>query len=102
MTSSGQAWVAGLMPANTPAALKPAGAVTPPSIFWILMSSPVAALDMEGCGAASVSGVTSRSVTIANCSHCRNSAQLRQSAAIFSGSQVCGTIEKPMCAKYAG
>ena len=45
---------------------------------------------------------TSRSVTIANCSHRLKSGQLRQSAMIFSGSQVCGTIEKPMCAKYAG
>ena len=39
---------------------------------------------------------------MANCSHRRNSGQVRQSAEIFSGSQVCGTIEKPMCAKYAG
>ena len=35
MTSSGQACVGGLMPAYTPAALKPAGAVMPPSIVWI-------------------------------------------------------------------
>jgi hypothetical protein len=32
MTSSGHAWVFGLIPAYTPAALNPAGAVTPPSI----------------------------------------------------------------------
>ncbi len=38
ITSSGQACVGGLMPAYTPAALKPAGAVMPPSMAWIRVS----------------------------------------------------------------
>ena len=47
ITSSGHACVGALMPAYTPAALKPAGAVTPPSIIAIRVSEPRAALDME-------------------------------------------------------
>ena len=80
MTSSGQACVGGLMPAYTPAALKPAGAVMPPSIVWILVSVLVAALDMQVSAWAGSPASTSRSITIANCSHRLNSGQLRQSA----------------------
>ena len=50
ITSSGQACVGGLMPAYTPAALKPAGAVMPPSIVWIRVSVRAAALDMQLSG----------------------------------------------------
>ena len=51
-----------LMPASTPAALKPAGAVTPPSMLWTLTSAAAAALDMERlpCGRDVLHGVQIR------------------------------------------
>src|SRR6186997_2121967 len=50
------------MPASTPAALKPAGAVTPPSICRTLTWTSAAALDMERlpCGSAVLHGVQVR------------------------------------------
>src|SRR5687768_3201770 len=57
ITSSGQACVEGLIPAYTPAALKPAGAMMPPSIVWIRVSVRAAALDMQLSGGSNLGHV---------------------------------------------
>ena len=48
----------------------------------------------RSAGVAAYRGISRSGSTIAYWSHVRNSGQLTQSVAIFSGSQTCGTIEK--------
>ena len=92
-----------LMPALTPAARNPRGAVTPPAIARdrdaVIMTS-VSVADRRAARVAAL-GVERRVerhdhrvlAALRNCGH------FTQSVKIFSGSQRCGTIEKPMWMK---
>ena len=93
-----------LMPQCRPLARKPDGAVTPPAIDAEVRHERATAVrrPFDG-GSTSVRRLArSSSRTIAYWPQLRNSGHELQSCAIFSGTQVCGTIEKPRRTKNAG
>ena len=119
-----------LMPQATPAARKPGGAVMPPSIDrrdvrWharcghagpprrstptsrssaqprVAVAMRAAVDDRRRLLGSDVTPARSGSIT-AYWPQCRNSAHAVQSCAIFSGTQMCGTIVKPMLTKCDG
>ena len=89
-----------LMPQCRPLARKPDGAVMPPGIA--LEVSHGGPRPTRRCRRRRAACARSRSRTMAYWPQLRNSGHEWQSWAIFSGTQVCGTIEKPSRTKNRG